>query len=148
LSILPKNIAICHQIYSRVFYIVNYLLKFYKKGFCLTLGSCPYCEDGNIEIREKLFNGKKVKLFACSNAKWITHDGEFFEMASDASCNFRIWQNALSKYGKWFTYKEIRNLLQDKEISLELISKKYGKKITYFKTIILNREYGVSVLWD
>jgi hypothetical protein len=114
----------------------------------MILGRCPYCEDGSIEVRDKEVRGKKVKLYACSNAHWKTEDGEMFELRDDASCDFRIWQNSLAKYGKWLTYKEVRELLENEAIEVELLSKKYGKKIYYNKQIVLNPEYGVSVLWD
>lgn len=114
----------------------------------MILGRCPYCEDGSIEVRDKEVRGKKVKLYACSNAHWKTEDGEMFELRDDASCDFRIWQNSLAKYGKWLTYKEVRELLENEAIEVELLSKKYGKKIYYNKQIVLNHEYGVSVLWD
>jgi len=115
---------------------------------CMYLGKCPYCEDGMIEVRNKEVRGKKVKLYACSNAHWMSEDGEMFELTPEATCNFRIWQNTLARYGKWLTYKEVRTLLADGELEVELISKKYGKKITYTKFIILDKEYGVSVLWS
>jgi len=114
----------------------------------MILGKCPYCEDGSIEVRDKEVRGKKVKLYACSNAHWITQDGEMFEVSEESSCDFKIWQNSLAKYGKWLSYKEIRGLLEDDSIEVELLSKKYGKKIYYKKHIILNQEYGVSVIWD
>lgn len=114
----------------------------------MILGKCPYCEDGSVEVRDKEVRGKKVKLYACSNANWKTEDGELFELREDASCDFRIWQNSLAKYGKWLTYKEVRSLLENETIEVELLSKKYGKKIHYNKHIVLNHEYGVSVLWD
>lgn len=114
----------------------------------MILGKCPYCDDGSIEVRDKEVGGKKVKLYACSNAHWKTEDGEMFELKSDAKCSFRIWQNSLAKYGKWLTYKEVRELLEDGSIEVELLSKKYNKKIYYKKYISLDQEYGVTVLWD
>jgi hypothetical protein len=114
----------------------------------MTLGKCPYCADGVIEVREKLVYGKKVKLFACSNAHWKTEDGELWELREDATCSFRIWQNALARYGKWLSYKEVRELLNNAEITLELVSKRYGKKITYTKTAVLDEVFGISVVWD
>jgi len=113
----------------------------------MTLGNCPYCENGLIEVRDKEVRGKKVKLYACSNASWYTEDGEMFELTQDSTCDFKIWQNSLARYGKWLNYKEIRELLDNGELELELISKKYGKKIYNTKTIILDKEYGVSILW-
>lgn len=114
----------------------------------MILGKCPYCNDGKIEVRDKEVRGKKVKLYACSNASWKTEDGEMYELDDYASCDFKIWQNSLAKYGKWLNYKEIRVLLEDESLEVELLSKKYGKKIYYKKQIILNHEYGVSVIWD
>jgi len=114
----------------------------------MLLGKCPYCKDGEIEVRNKEVRGKKVKLYACTNAHWTSEDGEMFELREDASCGFRIWQNTLAKYGKWLSYKEVRALLSEGELEVELLSKKYGKKIYYTKTIVLNEEYGVSVIWD
>lgn len=114
----------------------------------MMLGKCPYCDDGNIEVRDKEVSGKKVKLYACSNAHWSTEDGEMFELTSDATCDFRIWQNTLGRYGKWLSYKDVRELLSEEELEVELLSKKHGKKVYYNKHIVLNQEYGVSVLWD
>jgi len=114
----------------------------------MILGKCPYCEDGSIEVRDKDVSGKKVKLYACSNAKWKSEDGEMYELHEDARCDFRIWQNSLARYGKWLTYKEVRELLDNDNIEVELLSKKHGKKVYYNKYITLNREYGVSVIWD
>ena len=114
----------------------------------MLLGKCPYCDDGNIEIRDKEIQGKKVKLYACTNAYWKSEDGELFEQREDSTCSFRIWQNTLSRYGKWLKYQEVRDLLNDDSIEVELLSKKYGKKVYYTKQIVLNETYGVSVLWE
>jgi len=114
----------------------------------MILGKCPYCDDGSIEVRDREVRGKKVKLYACSNANWKSEDGEMYELTEDSTCHFKIWQNSLAKYGKWLSYKEVRELLKDETIEVELLSKKYGKKIYYNKHIILSQEYGVSVLWD
>jgi hypothetical protein len=114
----------------------------------MILGKCPYCDNGEIEVREKEVRGKKVKLYACSNAHWMSEDGEMYELTPESSCDFRIWQNTLARYGKWLSYKEVRELLSEGEIEVELLSKKYGKKINYTKRAILNQEYGVSIIWD
>ena len=114
----------------------------------MILGKCPYCDDGFIEVRDKEVRGKKVKLYACTLANWTSEDGEMYELTSDSKCDFKIWQNSLAKYGKWLNYKEVRELLSEGELEVELLSKKYGKKIYYTKLLILSAEYGVSVLWD
>jgi len=113
----------------------------------MVLGKCPYCEDGVIEVRDKEVRGKKVKLYACTNAHWMSEDGEMYELTQESTCGFKIWQNTLARYGKWLNYKEIRELLENQELEVELVSKKYGKKIYYTKTAVLNEEYGVSILW-
>ena len=118
----------------------------------MIMGSCPYC-DGQIEVLNKEVQGKKVKLFACSNnpKMQISEDGEFFEKIindPDNICEFKIWQNSLARYGKWLTYNDVRTLLEEQELEVNFISKKYSKKIEYTKTIILDKEYGVSVLWE
>jgi hypothetical protein len=112
------------------------------------LGKCPYCDDGMMEVRDKEVRGKKVKLYACSNAHWKSEDGEMYELTDDSTCHFKIWQNTLARYGKWLTYKEIRELLENESLEVELLSKRYGKKVYYNKYITLNSEYGVSVIWD
>ena len=114
----------------------------------MLLGKCPYCPDGEIEVRDKEVSGKKVKLYACTNANWQTEDGEMYELTSKSTCDYRLWQNALAKYGKWLNYKEVRELLSENSLEVEFVSKKYGKKVYYSKNIVLNQEYGVSVLWD
>ncbi|MCT7445739.1 hypothetical protein [Aliarcobacter skirrowii] len=115
------------------------------------LGKCPYCDDGQIEIRKKEVRGKKVELYACSNASWVTEDGEFFELSSSSKCSFRIWQNALSRYGHYLKHSEIRALLNNEELELKFkTQKRFGQKERkdYFKKVILHPEYGVQILFD
>lgn len=114
------------------------------------LGKCPYCQDGQIEVRKKEVRGKKVELYACSNANWITQDGELFELSQDSKCDFRIWQNALGEYGHYLKHSEIRAILNNEDLELKFKSqKKFGqKKVDYFKKVILHREYGVQILFD
>ena len=118
------------------------------KGFEMILGKCPYCKDGVIVVKKKEVRGKKTELYCCSNASWVSEDGELWELSKDATCSFKLWQNNLAKYGKWLKHKEVRELLENKKIEVELVSKKYGKKIPYTKTVILNRAYGIEVLWE
>lgn len=114
----------------------------------MILGACPYCKDGKIEVRKKEVNGKKVELYACSNASWYSEDGEMFELTKESTCSFRIWQNALRKYGKYLKQREIRELLNGNDVIVTMHSKKYKEKITYKKYITLSEEFGVSVIWD
>ena len=114
----------------------------------MLLGKCPYCEDGDVEVREREVRGKKVKLYACTNAHWMSEDGEMYELTPESKCHFRIWQNGLARYGKWLNYKEVRRLLSNGELELEFVSKKYGKKIHYTKKVVIDLEYGITVLWS
>ena len=117
----------------------------------MILGKCPYCEDGQIEVRKKEVRGKKVELYACTNANWKTEDGEFFELTSDSKCGFKIWQNALSRYGHWLRHIEVRALLNEEEVLVKFkTQKRVGMKerIDYYKPIILHPDYGVQILFD
>lgn len=121
------------------------------------LGKCPVCKNGNIQIQKKEVQGKKVELYACSNASWTTEDnGEMFELTKESTCSFKIWQNALGRYGYWLKHKDVRALLNKEDTIVELSSKKIRfennkksfKKIKYKKYITLDLEYGVSVLFE
>lgn len=116
------------------------------------LGDCPYCDDGQIEVRKKEVRGKKVELYACSNASWKTEDGEFFELTNSSKCGFRIWQNALSRYGHYLKHSEVRELLENKVVELKFKAKKrfYNQKERkdYYKKVVLHEEYGVEIIFD
>ena len=114
----------------------------------MILGKCPYCKDGSIEVRKKEIQGKKVELYACSNANWYTEDGEFFELTKASTCGFKIWQNCLKRYGKYLKRKEIIALLKQEDVIATFYTQGYKTKKTYQKYITLSEEYGVSVIWD
>ena len=111
------------------------------------VGKCPYCDDGMVIVEKKLVNGKNTKVYTCSNASWYSEDGEIYELKKDATCSFRIWGNSLLKWGKrGIGIKEVKQLLEGKSVDVRLFS--YRAKKEYFKYITLDKEYGVSVLWD
>lgn len=114
----------------------------------MILGKCPYCKDGEIEVRKKEVNGKKVELYACTNASWYSEDGEMFELTKESTCSFRIWQNSLRKYGKYLKQREIRELLNGNDVIVTLYTQGFKPKKTYQKYITLNEEFGISVIWD
>lgn len=97
-------------------------------------------------MRKKEVRGRKVELYACSNAHWKSEDGDFFELTVNSTCGFRIWQNTLSRYGHWLTHKEIRTLLNGEDLFIELRSAR--TKTKYIKQVILDPEYGVSVVFN
>lgn len=111
------------------------------------LGNCPYCKDGKIELQTKLVKGKNTKVYTCTNASWMSEDGEMFELKKEATCSFRIWGNSLLKWGKkGIGPLEVKKLLEGKSVATRLFSYTYKKE--YFKYITLDYQYGVSVLWD
>jgi len=111
------------------------------------VGKCPYCDDGMIEVEKKLVNGKNTKVYTCSNAAWYSEDGEIYELKKDATCSFRIWGNSLLKWGKrGVGVQEVKQLLEGKSVDVRLFS--YRAKKEYFKYITLDKDYGISVLWD
>ena len=110
------------------------------------LGKCHYCDDGHIEVRNIKVDGKPIKLYACSNAHWV-HENEITELSKESTCSFRIFQNALLRWNKKaIGEREIRNLLEDEQITVRLYSTR--SKSEYFKYAILDEEYGLSILWD
>ncbi len=91
-------------------------------------------------------------ITSSSNASWTTEDGEFFELTSTSKCGFKIWQNTLSRYGHWLKHSEIRELLLNGEVEIKLkTQKRFGLKNEnrkdYYKTAILDSEYGIKILF-
>ena len=111
------------------------------------IGECPYCKDGKIVLSKKEVLGKNTKLYTCSNASWKSEDGEMFELTSNATCSFRIWGNSLAKWGKrGIGVFEVKKLLKGEDVAVRLFS--FNTKKEYYKYIVINHEYGVSVIWD
>jgi len=110
------------------------------------LGKCPYCEDGQIEVRKIEVNAKPTKLYACSNAQW-SFDFDMVELHADATCSFRIFANQFLRWNKKsIGENEIRTVLQDEQVKVRLYSSR--AKQEYFKWAVLDEEYGLSILWD
>jgi len=113
----------------------------------MIVGKCPYCDDGVVSYTTKDIQGRKTKLYACSNNKVTTEDGEVWEQTSPSNCKFKIFGNALQRWGcKFIGPKQVKKLLNHDDTIVHLYS--YHKKIKYQKYIELNYEYGISVLWD
>jgi len=112
----------------------------------MILGKCPYCDDGHIEVRDKEVSGKKVKLYACSNAHW-KFDFDMAELSEDATCSFRIFANQFLRWNKKsIGENEIRTVLQEEQVKVRLYSSRAKKE--YYKWAVLDEEYGLSILWD
>jgi hypothetical protein len=108
------------------------------------IGRCPYCEEGVVEMEKKQVHGAVTKVYACSNVRIVTEDGECFEHAG--SCTYRIWGNALRRYGKRaLGPKEVRRLLADGQCVVTL---RDSRGNDYRKYIIPHPEYGIEVLFS
>lgn len=111
------------------------------------IGKCPFCKNGEVSYSMKNINGRKTKLYSCSNNKVKTEDGEYWEKTEDSTCDFKIFGNVFQKYGKKFLGpKEVKRLLENKDTICIFHSKQTKKE--YKKYIQLNEQYGVSVIWD
>jgi len=110
----------------------------------MILGSCPYCENGEMQMEKKSVQGKMTKVYTCSNTSFSTEDGEFFE--SIGSCSYRIWGNSLRRYGKrGIGEREVRTML-DEGSFIAVLHSKVGTE--YRKYVIPNFEYGIEVLFS
>ena len=112
----------------------------------MILGKCPYCK-GNVLAIKSTANGKKVTLYACENAKKEYDDSEQFVFTSDSTCSFRVYSNVFLRWNKRsFSKYEMKKLLEDGQVIIRL----HGRSGTseYFKYVITDKEYGVSILWD
>lgn len=111
-----------------------------------TLGNCPYCQEGSVEVRKIEVEGKSTKLYACSNAHW-SFEHDIAELTKESTCSFRIFQNALLRWNKKaIGEREIRTLLEEEQVKVRLYSTK--AKQEYYKWLVLDEEYGCSVVWD
>ena len=112
----------------------------------MILGKCPYC-DGSVTAIKSTANGKKVNLYTCENAKKEYDDSDQFVFTSDSTCTFRVYSNVFLRWNKRsFSKYEMKKLLEDEQVIIRL----HGRRGTseYFKYVITDKEYGVSILWD
>ena len=112
----------------------------------MILGKCPYCKSNVVAIKSTA-NGKKVNLYTCENAKKEYDDSDQFVFTSDSTCTFRVYSNVFLRWNKRsFSKYEMKKLLEDEQVVIRL----HGRKGTseYFKYVITDKEYGVSILWD
>ena len=117
--------------------------------------SCPYCSGYVYKKKINVLN-RKVDLYICENSKWEQdEDSLTYTLTEDSSCFFRIFSNNLIRYNKKnISEKEIKELIRKKELVVRLYSKKlwneklnkYGSE--YYRKIILDEEYGITVLFD
>lgn len=112
----------------------------------IILGKCPYC-DGNVISKKITAQGKQIKLYSCQNSKKEYDESDSYVFSSDSTCTFRVYSNAFLKWNKRsFSQYEMKNLLQDGQVKIRLHGRAGTKE--YFKYVICDKEYGVSILWD
>lgn len=112
----------------------------------MILGKCPYCNGKVIAIKTTA-HGKKVNLYTCENAKKEYDESESFVFTADSTCTFRVYSNVFLKWNKRsFSKYEMKKLLEEEQVIVRL----HGRRGTgeYFKYVITDKEYGVSILWD
>lgn len=112
----------------------------------MILGKCPYC-NSNVIAKTSNIKGKKVNLYSCENAKKEYDESEQFVFTADSTCTFRVYSNVFLRWNKRsFSKYEMKKLLEDGQVTIRL----HGRKGTseYFKYVITDKEYGVSILWD
>jgi len=110
------------------------------------LGKCPYCE-GKVTSRKMTAQGKQIKLYSCENSNKEYDESEQYVFTADSTCTFRVYSNAFLKWNKRsFSEYEMKKLLLDGQTIIRL----HGRRGTgeYFKYVITDKEYGVSILWD
>lgn len=112
----------------------------------MVLGKCPYC-DGSVLSQKLTAKGHKITLYHCEYAKKERDINDDYVFSAGATCRFRVYSNAFLRWNKRSLNEyEMRQLLSEGQIAIRL----HGRKGTreYFKTIVPDPEYGVSILWD
>ena len=111
-----------------------------------TLGKCPYC-NGMVETKKITTNGKNVNVYSCTNAKKEYDESDAYVFTSDSTCTFMIYQNKFLKWNKRsFSTYEMKQLLENGQVTVRLHGRRGTKE--YYKYVILDKEYGCSILWD
>jgi len=112
----------------------------------MILGKCLYCE-GSVLSKKINVKGKNIKLYSCENAKKEYDESEQYVFTADSTCRFRVYSNAFLRWNKRsFSEYEMKKLLQDEQTIVRLHGRNGSGE--YFKYVIPDLEYGVSILWD
>ncbi len=110
------------------------------------LGKCPYC-SGSVHSRKMTAQGKGIKLYSCENANKEYDESDAYVFTADSTCTFRVYSNTLLRFNKRsFGILEMKKLLQEGQIIVRLHGGKGSSE--YFKYVIPDKEYGLSILWD
>ena len=95
-----------------------------------SLGKCPMC-DGEI------YESKNA--FICTNAQWSKNGDNWV----NNGCKYAISKKALNKFGgKLLSSTQIKQLLKNKKLNVELISK---QNQPYTARLLIDSQYGVKI---
>ncbi|ACZ11368.1 hypothetical protein [Sulfurospirillum deleyianum] len=112
----------------------------------MILGKCPFC-GGNVLSQKITARGQKINLYHCEHAIKERDVNDDYVFSATSMCRFQVYSNALLRWNKRsLSELEMKTLLQEGQIVVRL----HGKKGTreYFKYVVADPEYGVSILWD
>ena len=112
----------------------------------MVLGQCPYC-GGNVIAQKITAKGQKITLYRCEHAKKERDINDDYVFSSDASCRFRVYSNTFLRWNKRsLSEHEMKQLLHEGQTTIRLHGRKGRSE--YFKRIVPDPEYGVSIVWD
>ena len=112
----------------------------------MVLGKCPFC-GGNVLSQKITARGQKINLYHCEHAIKERDMNDDYVFSATSTCRFQVYSNALLRWNKRsLSESEMKKLLQEGQIVVRL----HGKKGTreYFKYVVTDPEYGLSILWD
>ena len=111
----------------------------------MILGKCPYC-SGHVVVQKMTVKGQKINLYTCEHAKKKRDINDDYVFSADAKCHFRVYSNTFLRWNKRsLSEHEMKKLLEEGQIVVRLHGKKGTKE--YFKYVIPDPEYGISILW-
>lgn len=101
----------------------------------IIVGKCPFCNDGTIVEREKLFVCSNSKSIKTPEGNWITE-----------GCKFRVFKDKFKGLGyPLISFYIMRAILEEGSLLVDLVSKR-GK--TYKGRIRIDkREGGVKMMF-
>jgi len=102
----------------------------------MNLGKCPVCNSNLITIFEYKEH-QKITIYTCENTN----------NTYNKSCNFKVFSNVFIKSNqKDILIYEKKSLIDNKEIAIGFY--KQLKNTPEQKYAVLDRDYGVSILWN
>lgn len=110
------------------------------------LGKCPNCNSEVVAINKKNEN-EDITLYTCKNSLIAKKQNHYSFVQTYKYCNFKIYSNVVLKSNQKdsLNYQDI-SIVENGQVAINLYSKKIkGEDFNY---VFLDRDYGVSILWD